>query len=365
MANLLEKIEGALLIEQDLQRCAELSARRAIYLSRIGRFAEVKEIIENLRLQYSDGHAPAISVWIMLIEGVNDFFENLGDRAKDRITRAQLIGVAIGDRTLAAITSSWRAHIEFEVSDFESMATALKICAENLDEENHDANARFAMIIANCFFLRGDRESAQKWFMKSREIALANGDQATIDALIYNRAAFGMARLRVERCLGPVNQQAVISIRVELSSARNYQKIARVGAVNHFVELCLARVLMLEEKFDSALEALARIKTIGPFAAYNFSLALIDLESAYCLCKLGRYAEANESLESAFGDVFSGLDVDDRLVVAWLFAEIRNEKAGLIKFGHLEIDFQAVSDEYTLMHENLGNLVSAVVSDIS
>jgi len=365
MANLLEKIEAALAIEQDLVKCAELSARKALYLSRVGRFAEAKIIVSSLRHQYGDGHNPIISVWIILAEGVADFFENLGARARDRISRAYLLGVAIGDRRLAAITSSWKAHIEFESSNFDSMAKALKVCLDNIDDDNNDAKTRFEMIIANCLFLCGDREKAQKWFLLSRDSALKIGDQATIDALIYNRAAFAMARLRAERCTGAVDQREVARIHLELTSAKNYQEIAGIGAVNHFVDLCLARALILEEKFDLALEALAAVRSVGPFAAYNFSLALIDLEMAFCLSKLGRTLEASEKLSLALGADYTELDVDDRLVVVWLFSEMRRETNSIGQLENISLNINEVSDEYDLIYKNLRRLVLNLVDEIA
>jgi len=54
------------------------------------------------------------------------------------------------------------------------------------------------------------------------------------------------------------------------------------------------RFLILEQRYDQAIDALEKIRGARPFAEYNFNQSFIDLEIAFCLKWLNRADEARE-----------------------------------------------------------------------
>ena len=56
--------------------------------------------------------------------------------------------------------------------------------------------------------------------MRARQHALNDGDQASIEALLYNKAAFRLAWLRAQRCFGELQKVELDRLRVELATAR-------------------------------------------------------------------------------------------------------------------------------------------------
>ena len=322
MAPLLIRLEEQLRQSSDIAERAEINARKACYLARVGEFQSVRNLIADLRADFGGGHNPKISAWIMLSEGILEIFEKMSPQAKDRISRAQLISLAIKDRTLGAITSSWKAHVDFETSDFRSMGKSLRIAIDNADPENDDAQARLAMVVADALYLCGDRAQAQEWFMKSRSHALNAGDQATIDALLYNKAAFSMSWMRSEKCFGAYDESQISLIGQELTSSKNFQSLASIAALSNFVGLCEARVMMLSKDYSKAIDGLLAVRNRGPFASYNFSVDIIDLEIAYCLYQTGQYTAALEKFNVLRNVDYSRFDVDDRLVTSWIKHEL-------------------------------------------
>lgn len=322
MSQLLSRLDVTLRSASDPLIVAEAKVRKSCYLSRTGYFEESKGLIAELRKSFGAGQNPRISAWIMLAEGVAEYFEHVGPGARDRVARAQLIALAFHDKELGAITSAWKAHMDFECSDFVAMTKSLKSGMELADSSNHEAHCRLAAVLSNCLYLCGDRADAQKWFMISRDHALAEGDQATIDALLYNKAAFGLAQLRAARCFGALDPGLVDLVELEISSAENFQSITRIVSLNHLIRLCKARILLLQDRFPDALRVFASIRSAEPFAKYNFSEGIVDLEVAFCLKKLGQHEDA-ASLLGNLGEVDSSdLDIDDRLVISWLKTEL-------------------------------------------
>ena len=363
MTQLLQRIELLLKIECDAIKRAQLIARKGIYLARIGRFDEARAITVELRATFGAGQSARVTIWLMLLEGVYLLYQDINPAAIDRVRRAQFLSLAIKDKDLICITSAWKAHLEFEGSDFPAMTASLLIAIENSATNSHDGLARLSMVMADALFLCGDRKRAQYWFMRSRSHAIDAGDQATTEALLYNRAAFGTAWLRSEQCFAAVNSRDIGLIRLEVSSARNFQEMTKISAFGHLIALCDARLLIIESKFEEAMFALKAVRDSGPFAKYNFDQDLIDLELAYCLQMIGRTEDALQAFGRIKGNDLSGLDVDDRLVSSWLRSALcsSNQRFGDAVLGLCQLE--ALRDEYRKSRVAIQTLLTQVSDD--
>ncbi len=318
MSQLLARLDRELEVTSDTVMRAEILAKKGSYFARVGRFSDTRAIIGELRQEFGDGHSGHATAWIMLTEGLLHLFENLSPIALDRITRAQVLALAMKDASVIAIASAWKAHLEFETSNFGSMIKSLELAIAHSSDRDHDAWARLAMVISDSFLICGDRQCAQEWFLRSRDHALSDGDQASIEALLYNRAAFSLARLRAERCLAQIDDDQISLTRLEIASARNLQTLTGVGALTNFIYLCDARLLILEGNYSKAIDALNGIRNTGPFASYNFSQSFVDLELAFCLLKLDHLVESLSIYKSIDWRSIECLDVDEQLVAGWM-----------------------------------------------
>lgn len=197
------------------------------------------------------------------------------------------------------------------------MVRSLNDAFANSESEDHEVLARLYMTLANARMSVGDRVVANELYMYCRHHALECGDQATIDALMYNKAAFALAWLRARNCTDQCSPELLRQLRLELASAKTYQQMVGVQALNNFVFLWEARLLLLAKEFDSAIAALRSVRSMHPFAHYNFHESLIDLEIGYCLVQQGHLELAATQASSALGVDLNGLHDDDKLVAAW------------------------------------------------
>ena len=322
MSQLLLRIGERLLVETDPAKRAELIARQAGYMARVGRFTEAREKIAELRQVFADGRSGRVTAFIMLAEGLLQHYEQLGSNAADRIARAQLLGQAMRDCQVIAITSAWRAHLEFEESKFELSAMSIRLALQNAEPDDHATHARCAIVLFNAFALCGKRTASQYWFLNGRDHALKLGDQASLDALLHSKAVFGVAWLRSQNCKGNEDAALMTMARAEISSARNLQILTRVEAHANYINLCDARLQIMEGNFQSAKDLLTLIRNDGHYPNGHFSQGLIDLEIAYCECRLNRVEAAVEVLALLQPSSLDSLDVDDRLVAAWMTLEL-------------------------------------------
>lgn len=324
MSQLIQKINADLSSAIDPAERGKLMARKAAYLARVGEFSEAKSIVEELRYEFGSHRSNNVTLWIMLAEGLIHYFEKLSIEANDRILRAHLLSTAIGDTELAALTAAWMSHLEFEQSKFMSMAKSIDSALRLSSDENYAARTRVSMVLSDCYFLCGDRNSGQKWFLRGRETALKEGDQASVEALQYNKAAFSLAYQRAQSCFGPVSTDQLDQLRIELASARNLQGLTGINALSHIVHLSEARLLVLEGKYEQGASKLQSVRDAGPYGEYNFNQSMIDLELAYCAHRLNSTRGTHQIPKWNF----DALDVDEQMLAAWMLSEIFSKNSG-------------------------------------
>lgn len=317
MSKLLDTLNAQIGHETEAATRGELRARKAGYLARVGSFEDARQLIAGLRQEFADGRSPRTSIWIMLAEGLLHTFREMSDEGADRIMRAHALARVTRDRGLIATASAWRAFTQSERSEFKGMARSLDEALTNADSGDHEVLARVYMILANARMSVGDVDESYDLYMYSRHHALECGDQATIDALIYNKAAFAVAWLRARSCFGEDNAEHLRQVRLELASAKTYQQLAGMSALNNFVYLWEARLLLLTGDMDGAIAALRSVRSMQPFARYNYHESLIDLEIAYCLACQSNLVLADAATSAALDADLSGLHSDDKLFAAW------------------------------------------------
>jgi hypothetical protein len=322
MSELLKRIENELCATRSMQVRGVLLVRKGIYLARVGRFAETRAVIVEINDAFPIEDFPGIKILRMLVEGVLDYYESLSAHSHDRVLRADLLGIASGDATLISMTSVWRAHVEFEKSNYGEMSNAIVRVQSNADQSDHDAHARLARVLADCFAIIGDEQQAKRWFNIAHRHAVEAGDQATIDALIYNRMAFGLARIRAESVFTPIDPLRLQFIETSLSSAKNYQSLVDIRSLTHLPNICEARLAALKQDFALALQLMAGLRDSGPLAKNNFSDGVLNLEIVFLLAKSGDLAGARKAWVGVDEDDLGGLDVDDRLLAAWMHQEL-------------------------------------------
>jgi tetratricopeptide (TPR) repeat protein len=354
MSQLLQRLERELRSSQPGSiRHAELTAQRAGYLARVGRFDEAKQAVAELRKVFGDGHSGPVTVWIMLAETLILYYESLQPGAMDRVKRAQFLSQLMQDRPLIALTSAWKANVEFETSRFDDMFASLSAVRAHLQPTDHAAGARFSMVLLNLFMNCGEFEAAQKWFMRCREHALSEGDQATIEAMLYNRAAYRMAWLRAQSCFGKLGDAEITQTQLELSSSRNYHDIVQVKGLADLLDLCEARVHVLAGSYEKAISALESIRTSKQFASHNFNQRLIDLEIAYCHLGLGNIDAALKSFAAVADLDMPSLDVDEQLRASWMLNVLAGADPRFGDAKATQAQFDATAAAYHRMIDTL------------
>jgi hypothetical protein len=315
MSPLEERLYSALSTESVEEKRAHYKLELGLYWARTGRFVEAETMRTEVRTGYGQGQSARVSILLMLLEGVLQFFQTLSSESRDRVNRANLLSSTFRERDLLALTSAWLAHIDFNLCRFESMATSLATCFTNLEFDTGSANSRMSLLLGDAYLYCGDRTESQAWYERGRLAATALGDHAAIGALTYNRAALRVANLRIEEVRRPLVASDLELLDVEVRSAVNYQAIARLQSLDHLLQFAQVGTDMLSRRFRSADAKIARLLATDADPLPTNEHALLLADRAECLHHLGKTAESEQSFIAGCSLRLDDLQPDDRALV--------------------------------------------------
>lgn len=349
MSDLLKALDAKLARARSIVERGELGAQKAIVLTRMGEFDPARALILELRRSSDIAQSVRLTCWIMIAEGLIYFFDGFQLQADDRMVRAQFLSKSAGDFRMLALASAWRAHIEFERSQFSNMGLSLRTAISRAAVDEHDTRARAAMVMSNASALCGDFSGATRWFHEGRQHAQMDGDRLSVDALIFNRAAQNVATVRVQHCFGEFDPPDLAALRLDIESARNLEALIGKTTRAEHLKLAHAHMLMLEKRYDDAIEELKNVDDSSKFASFNFNHSLRAIELAFCYSKVGHFQEAKDWLETVKLGFRDGLDVDVVLLIDWMVDGIRNENIEIPMNVDVGYDLVAAENSYREM----------------
>ncbi len=347
MTQFLDRVDAKLRTERDEFVIAELLAKKAAYLARVGQVEQANMLIQSIRQTFNDGRSGRVTCFLLLAEGVLLHNAIQNNSALDKFSRAELLAQALRQPDLIGICSAWKGFIDFDLSRFGSMQRALLRINDLGLEDDHAVQSRLAATLMTAALLIGERDCAQRWFRFSHRHAVAEGDLACIDALLFNRAVFSVARQRVAWCFGNFDPDWAKTIRGELASARNLQHLVGITSLRDHVDLCVARLDLLERKATVAEGKVVGVNGLENFADKHINSTARTIDSAFASWltgDLGGQALYSRLCELSLDDL-QPLDPDERLVALTMYSRMA-EAVGEIDFAPLAVRLQESKEDY-------------------
>jgi hypothetical protein len=354
----LQRIEDKIRVERDPYRQAECRALRALYLARLSRFPEAQDGIDELRQDFGVGQSGRVTCLVMIAEGVKQHYESFSAAATDRLSRALFLGQAMRDGEVIALAAAWKGFLDFEYSRFESMARTLALATDSWEPEQHAAKTRVFLVLMLAAMVLGRAEAAQTCFKKAHHHAVADGDQASIDALVFDRASFALSRQRLEWALGKDNAEWVARTRLELESSGNLNKLVNIQTLAEHVTFGLARADWMLGEFSKAAAALEGFVGGKSFRSGHLNDSALRTELAYCHLMAGDKARAQFFAALIDIDELRALDPDERVVLSKMLLAL--EQAGLDVIGSVSLaEFvQDASSDHQEFEHRLGQALA-------
>jgi tetratricopeptide (TPR) repeat protein len=312
VSRLLETIDAKIRSMSDPVAVDCLKGRKASYYARQGNVEAAEKIVVELRGRYGLRPNAEISAWINLVEGLVEFFRDMNASALDKFRRAHALAVAGGHQSLEALSGAWIAHFEFGRHDVARMRAHLERSLACVSHDDHDALARASLVCGVALHLAGRFDLAKSWYREARLHANAEGDDATISALMFNMSSMAIMNLR-QSILGRTDHGKSVDALAEIDSASAYDEMIGAVSLDSTVPILQAHVMSLRERFSDAMRLYtehsdqARQQGMGKLMSY------IEADMAWCLLRLGQTSAARATALSAKSNLetTAAIDIDD------------------------------------------------------
>jgi len=338
-----------------IARCNEplerecLKAERAGALARHGLLADAKFALQGSRAQSLRHRHPRLNAWVCMADGLVDHFESVGPQAQEKFRRAHGLAISAGDTALRATAAGWLATGSFNASDVPAMTAHLTDGLAYATLENHSAQARLGLVLADAFRYAGDDEQAQRWYLHARQHASAEGDSSMISVLLYNIAAVRSGRIGLDDAFGRGNLDLAAKALIEADSTTNYDQGSGMTALATMGQVIRAQLLVVLGRYSEAIALfdthLVRARSQG--TGHREARFLAD--RAWCYVHDGRLANALRDARAAEAALPSQFDADDRAATHARLARVYRE-AGV---GHTTAAavHQAAAEDALAEHE--------------
>lgn len=292
---------------------ARAVCRAASHFARHGRTEDALISIGVVRAQFKTELHHEVASWLMLAEGVLHYFKAQTRQSYDRIRRAY--GLAVALRTESALPScaAWMAHIEFYDSKYDEMAKHLEEALTLAAPDDHQARARASLVLAMSYHLADEYQLARPWYERARLHAAAEGDEATLSAMLHDVAAYRASNVRLVDTFGGDIEKEAHRASMETSSSVNFDFAIGHQGLDFLTLMLQGLIFTINRKFIDALRVFNLIRYESVPEKMRPS---INVDRAWCLVNTDRRDQAWELAEAALNDMEIIVE-DDEIAYAY------------------------------------------------
>lgn len=256
MSRLLASIEGELSAPADAGSLAKALIRKAIYCARDGSFDHARAAIASLRTLQSSAQFGTCIAGANLAEGVVATYSGNFSTAIDKLRRASAIANSGEPSWLGRLVWAWQAHAYQLLLRPEGIAGLAASILKSADPGEHDVLSRLFSVVAVGLHISDSYDRARPWYDAAHHQALAEGDELTIDANLYNVAAYRIHNSRLRQIIGDADANEIARASWEIQSSENFDRIKQGTTFLWTLPLYVARAAMLNGDFATALQLL-------------------------------------------------------------------------------------------------------------
>lgn len=321
----LQVLDEAVAHRRAPREVAFLRAERAEVLARLGQGDQAREEIARLRGDELWRRHPSLEPWLLLAEGLADFYADLTSHARDKVRRALALAHATRSRRALPLAAAWMAHLDFHARDDASAVEHLLLARDTAQADHHSARARLCLVLAGMLHYAGAEARAQPWYGQARVHAQTEGDGAALSSIMYNMALLRVVEVRLAAAFGDPQAQDAAALRRALlgtESSIYLDRSVSTRALSHHPPMQRAQLLVLSGQPVEAL-ALYESHMRQAVAEGLTSCECVFLaDQAWCLAELGRGDEALVRARAADSAFLTATEPEDRAIAHAMLARV-------------------------------------------
>jgi tetratricopeptide (TPR) repeat protein len=297
-------------------------AERAAYLARLGRIREARMEVEELQRRHSATPNARVSAWLHLVLGLVGHFSDMDPAARDRVLRAHALSTAANLLQLRALSAAWVAHMDYLQANVASMVNRASESLRLAVDDDHSTLSRANLVVAQAYHLAGRLDAALPWYGRARNHASAEGDEATLSALMHNMAWLRAQQLRVKGWMESESVRDESHALLGAESVASFDSMIGSTSLSALIPVLRAQIYTARGQYDDAL-ALYEIN-LDPAIRDGMARLHADLlaDQAWCRMNLGQTKEAREDAIAAETLIDSNGQFDDRAMAHGRLAQV-------------------------------------------
>lgn len=327
-SRLRERLEAAIARERDPTEQLLLRAERIGLLAREGLLDEARRALAPLHAKHAAQPEAAGAAALALAEALLAYYSDLNAQARAKLQQARALAASAQRRPLQALCAAWLAHLDYVSNELAGMCRHAALAFALSESDHHAARSRAGLVVAMSYHHAGRPELAQRWYELARRHAQAEGDSATISALLHNMAALRVYLARQSAVTGePLNGEALTAL-AAAESSRHFDAHLGASALPLLEPILRAQALAVLGRWAEALALYEEHlpDAIGPGGLARMECSL-RADMAFGRLQLEQPDQARAQAElAAAAAQRPGCDVDD---LAFSHARLAKVYAGL------------------------------------
>lgn len=308
-------------IDDKIRNCSNPKERLVLFAKRSGGLAahsyiaEAKTTVAELREANAD-FDPRLTGWIIYAEGLIEHFETLNNKkSKYKFSRGLLVGQMVADRELAGVCSAWVAHCEFVDGKISSAAGHIINAFEWSLPSEHETRGRASMVLADAFNAADQIDKSRHWFRSARNHASHAGDIAMQNVMLFNIAAYSVARLTLDDCTHGFSSKDRQRTGMEASSAANLNSALGISELPTMIPTMQAELLIVDKKWYEAISILGNHPSDILRNSPSRLVPKLLAQRAWCHANIGDFLAADRDLQRSLEKLSACTDDDDAAVL--------------------------------------------------
>ena len=307
-----------------------LRAQRAAYRARIGAFAQADADMATVRGRNEGRPRAAISAWLHLAEGLRSHYTDLGHAAREKIQRAHALSAAAGLTSIQSLCAAWLAHLAYLRMDTPAIARHAGEALQLAAPEDHSAQSRANLVVAQALDEAGRFDLAKPWYDQAHHHATTEGDDATLSAMMWNKAALRLANLRQLSCAGTVDASLHEQVRLHVDSTERFDSWRGVRSLQSLQRILRAQLLTETGAYVEALALFDAHLDEALKQGLGGIASVLMADQAWCQLQLDRREVALATARRAEAHLHQALTHGDRAPahsrLAQVFVELKRDQ---------------------------------------
>jgi tetratricopeptide (TPR) repeat protein len=246
----------------------------------------------------------------------------MNPQARDKVQRAYALSTAADLRPIRAISAAWLAHLEYARLSMDSMVNYCRAAIDTILPEDTAAISRVCLTIGQSIHFAGRPELARPWYNRVRQVAISEGDDATLGALSHNMAWLSMSELRQATFTKAAKSVSQGRAQVGIDSLRSISAITGATSFAHLVPVLQAQVLSLTGHAREAVSVYESISSISDLEGIGRFEANLIADLAWCHARLGQLDLAERYAMTASSSLRVDNQIDDVAAAYSSLAEV-------------------------------------------